>query len=135
MWGPVWDSDVFSKSVTYRPTLSKFRGGLVKKKHPVDLQYMLLIHLQLRGNYYPVNVKESHKKYPFFWANIAQIGSPPPKLIWTLFLKVTCDGCHQYSLAIDDTNLVLCSTKKGVQFTTHRGPLVLICWQTHLDDD
>ena len=29
--GPVWDSDVFLKSVTYRPTLSKFRGGPVKK--------------------------------------------------------------------------------------------------------
>ena len=80
-------------------------------------------------------MKESFKKYPFFWVNIAQIGSPPPKLIWTLFLKVTCDGCHQYSLAIDDTNLVRCSTKKGVQFSTHRGSLVPVCWQTHLDDD
>ena len=29
--GPVWDSDDFFKSVTYRPTLSKFRGGPVKK--------------------------------------------------------------------------------------------------------
>ena len=29
--GPVWDSDVFLKSVTYRPTLSKFRRGPVKK--------------------------------------------------------------------------------------------------------
>ena len=29
--GPVWDSDNFLKSVTYRPTLSKFRGGPVKK--------------------------------------------------------------------------------------------------------
>ena len=30
--GPVWDSyNVFLKSVTYRPTLSKFRGGAVKK--------------------------------------------------------------------------------------------------------
>ena len=29
--GPVWDSDVFLKSVTYWPTLSKFRGGPVKK--------------------------------------------------------------------------------------------------------
>ena len=29
--GPVWDSDDFLKSVTYRPTLSKFRGGPVKK--------------------------------------------------------------------------------------------------------
>ena len=29
--GPVWDSNVFLKSVTYRPTLSKFRGGPVKK--------------------------------------------------------------------------------------------------------
>ena len=29
--GPVWDSDVFLKSVTYRPTLSKFRGVPVKK--------------------------------------------------------------------------------------------------------
>ena len=29
--GPVWDSNVFFKSVTYRPTLSKFRGGAVKK--------------------------------------------------------------------------------------------------------
>ena len=25
--GPVWDSNVFLKSVTYWPTLSKFRGG------------------------------------------------------------------------------------------------------------
>ena len=33
--GPVWDSTVFLKSVTYWPTLSKFRGGPVKKKHPV----------------------------------------------------------------------------------------------------
>ena len=33
--GPVWDSNVFFKSVTYQPTLSKFRGGPVKKKHPV----------------------------------------------------------------------------------------------------
>ena len=29
--GPVWDSNIFLKSVTYRPTLSKFRGGPVKK--------------------------------------------------------------------------------------------------------
>ena len=29
--GLVWDSNVFSKSVTYRPTLSKFKGGAVKK--------------------------------------------------------------------------------------------------------
>ena len=29
--GPVWDSVVFLKSVTYRPTLSKFRVGPVKK--------------------------------------------------------------------------------------------------------
>ena len=29
--GPVLDSNVFLKSVTYRPTLSKFRGGPVKK--------------------------------------------------------------------------------------------------------
>ena len=29
--GPVWDSDVFFKSVTYRPTLGKFRGGPGKK--------------------------------------------------------------------------------------------------------
>ena len=29
--GPVWDSNDFLKSVTYRPTLSKFRGGPVKK--------------------------------------------------------------------------------------------------------
>ena len=28
----------FSKSVTYQPTLSKFRGGPVKKKHPVCLR-------------------------------------------------------------------------------------------------
>ena len=33
--GAVWDSNVFSKSVTYWPTLSKFRGGPVKKNHPV----------------------------------------------------------------------------------------------------
>ena len=29
--GPVWDSNVFSKSFTYQPTLSKFKGGPVKK--------------------------------------------------------------------------------------------------------
>ena len=29
--GPVQDSNVFLKSVTYRPTLGKFRGGPVKK--------------------------------------------------------------------------------------------------------
>ena len=29
--GPVWDANVFLKSVTYRPTLSNFRGGPVKK--------------------------------------------------------------------------------------------------------
>ena len=29
--GPVWDSNIFSKWVTYRPTLSKFRGGQLKK--------------------------------------------------------------------------------------------------------
>ena len=29
------DSDIFFKLVTYWPTLSKFRGGAVKKKHPV----------------------------------------------------------------------------------------------------
>ena len=32
LWGgPVWDSNVFLKSITYRPTLNKFRGGPVKK--------------------------------------------------------------------------------------------------------
>ena len=30
---------------------------------------------------------------------------------------------------------MLLRAKKGVQFSTHRGPLVLVCWQTHLDDD
>ena len=35
--GPVWDSNVFLKSVTYRPTLSKFRGGPVKK---ITLYYL-----------------------------------------------------------------------------------------------
>ena len=35
--GPVWDSNVFLKSVTYRPTLSKFRGGPVKKNTLYDL--------------------------------------------------------------------------------------------------
>ena len=33
--GAVWDSWRFLKSVTYRPTLGKFRGGPVKKNHPV----------------------------------------------------------------------------------------------------
>ena len=36
MGGPVWDSDVFLKSVTYRLTLSKFRGGPVKKMPKID---------------------------------------------------------------------------------------------------
>ena len=27
----IWDSNLFVKSVTYRPTLSKFRGGQLKK--------------------------------------------------------------------------------------------------------
>ena len=31
MGGPVWDSNVFLKLVTYQPTLSKFKGGPVKK--------------------------------------------------------------------------------------------------------
>ena len=30
--------NVFLKSVTYQPTLSKFRGGPVKKNHPVSSQ-------------------------------------------------------------------------------------------------
>ena len=29
--GPVWDSNVFLKSFTYRPTLSKFRVGPARK--------------------------------------------------------------------------------------------------------
>ena len=37
-------SDVFFKSATYQPTLSKFRGGPVKKKHPVC--YYLGSHTQ-----------------------------------------------------------------------------------------
>ena len=36
--GPVWDSNVFLKSVVYWPTISKFRGGPVKKNHPVQDQ-------------------------------------------------------------------------------------------------
>ena len=109
----------------------------LKKNHPVDLQYMLLIHLQLRGNYYPVNVKESHQKYPFFWVNIAQIGSPPPKLIWTLFLKSDLRWLSSVfsSYWWHKLGAMLLRAKKGVQFSTHRGPLVLVCWQTHLDDD
>ena len=34
--GPVWDLNVSLKSVIYQPTLSKFRGGPVKKNHPVS---------------------------------------------------------------------------------------------------
>ena len=39
--GPVWDSDVFLKSVTYRPTLSKFREGPVKKT-PGSISWSIL---------------------------------------------------------------------------------------------
>ena len=42
--GPVWDSNVFFfKSVTYQPTLSKFRGGRLKK-HPVFGLYIIREH-------------------------------------------------------------------------------------------
>ena len=34
--GPVWDSNVFSKTATYRPTLSKFKRGPVKKNTLYD---------------------------------------------------------------------------------------------------
>ena len=46
--GPVWESNVFLKSVSYRPTLSRFRGGPVKKitlyirAHESDLQNLLV---------------------------------------------------------------------------------------------
>ena len=53
--GPVWDSDNYLKSVTYRPTLSKFRGGPVKKTTLYVLQtntnftvYVSLVKLDLR---------------------------------------------------------------------------------------
>ena len=42
--GPVWDYNVFLKSVTYRPTLKKFRGGQLKKNPVVkyiDLEVFL----------------------------------------------------------------------------------------------
>ena len=41
--GPVWDSDVFLKSVTNRPTLSKFRGAPVKKN---TLYVVIRINIQ-----------------------------------------------------------------------------------------
>ena len=38
MGTPVWDFNIFLKSVTYRPTLSKLRGrGAVKKKYHVQV--------------------------------------------------------------------------------------------------
>ena len=37
--GPVWDSNVFSKSVTYWPTLSKFKEGPVKKNTLYQLRF------------------------------------------------------------------------------------------------
>ena len=40
--GPVWDFNIFWKSVTYWPTLSKFRGGPVKKIT------LYMTHLQTR---------------------------------------------------------------------------------------
>ena len=43
--GPVWDSNVFSKLVTYRPTLSKFKGGPVKKKHVFILPNFTLLQI------------------------------------------------------------------------------------------
>ena len=43
--GPVWDSNIFLKSVTYRPTLSKFRGGPVKK---TTLQFCLYTYIHSR---------------------------------------------------------------------------------------
>ena len=39
--GPVWDSDVFLKSVTCRPTLSEFRGGPAKKHLAFDESLMV----------------------------------------------------------------------------------------------
>ena len=35
--------NIFLKLVTYQPTLSKFRGGPVKKKHPVVQLYARLV--------------------------------------------------------------------------------------------
>ena len=46
--GAVWDSNVFLKSVTYRPTLSKFRGGQLKKP-PCIYHYHTLIFLLTFG--------------------------------------------------------------------------------------
>ena len=43
---------------------------------------------------------------------------PPPSYSETLHFSVFCFA-----------------GRKGVQFSTHRGSLVPVCWQTHLDDD
>ena len=51
--GPVWDSDDFLKSVTYRPTLSKFRGGPVKKITLYDICFSLLVQYDIDTIFWP----------------------------------------------------------------------------------
>ena len=46
--GPVWDFNIFWKSVTYWPTLSKFRGGPVKKITLYMYQPLLLKPFMLK---------------------------------------------------------------------------------------
>ena len=55
--GPVWDSNVFLKSVTYRPTLGKFRGGGPVKKNTLynvsTGNQINLKHVMMRANHNP----------------------------------------------------------------------------------
>ena len=53
--GPVWDSNVFLKSVTYWPTLSKFRGGPVKKTGRLGYRIQLTVHTRFQRNIYPAS--------------------------------------------------------------------------------
>ena len=107
MAGPVWDSNVFSKSITYRPTLSKFRGGGFKKNtlYIYNLMYHLLIDTieswhDSKANTFPIFlIKRNHAGYwtsswlvpPagligfHYWDFHPQILNQTPKDIWYLW--------------------------------------------------
>ena len=67
--GPVWDSNVFLKSVTYWPTLSKFRGGQLIKTPCITLIMFWWTSQYCQDHTWPFSVspydtKQKHQNAP-----------------------------------------------------------------------
>ena len=94
--GPVWDSNFFLKSVTYWPTLSKFRGGPVKKTGRLGYRIQLTVHTRFQRNIYSASCKKCSGISPRA-ANGRRLSAFVQ--IWTFHIYIT-DICTFYKVSI-----------------------------------